>query len=249
MSHPADGNDVPPLTRLDFLSEARRQLGDCAPRSGIARDNAVLSMSDRRSAVHEKRINLTRGKLTMGKLHAQLDDRLIDFINRQHVFFVGTAPSLPDGHLNISPKGLDTFRVLGPTTVAYLDLTGSGIETVAHLRENGRLTIMFCASRERPHCTVVWKGRVVEPGDAGWNDLIAGFPSYPGERSVIILEIDRIADSCGFAVPVYEYRHERTQLTEYARRKGPSGLEQYRAQKNRESIDGLEGLARIAGNE
>ncbi len=93
------------------------------------------------------------------------------------------------------------------------------------------------------------RGRVVEPDDGEWDELIAGFPPHPGKRSVIILEIDRIADSCGFAVPVYEYRHERTQLTEYARRKGPSGLEQYKAQKNRKSIDGLEGLARVAGNE
>lgn len=186
----------------------------------------------------------------MGKLHSQLDDRLIDFIERQHVFFVGTAPSSPDGHLNISPKGLDTFRVLGPTTVAYLDLTGSGIETVAHLRENGRMTIMFCAFEGAPLIVRLYgRGRVIEPDDAEWDKLITGFPPHPGERSVIILEIDRIADSCGFAVPVYEYRHERTQLTEHARRKGPSGLEQYRAQKNRESIDGLAGLTKLARNE
>jgi hypothetical protein len=186
----------------------------------------------------------------MGKLYAQLDERLIEFIERQHVFFVGTAPSSPDGHLNISPKGLNTFRVLGPTTVAYLDLTGSGIETVAHLRENGRMTVMFCAFEGAPLILRLYgRGRVVEPGDTEWDELLAGFPPQLGERSVIVLEIDRIADSCGFAVPVYGYSRERTQLTEYARRKGRSGMEKYKAEKNRESIDGLEGLARLAGAE
>ena len=186
----------------------------------------------------------------MGKLYKSLDERLIDFIERQHVFFVGTAPRSPEGHLNISPKGLDTFRILGPTTVAYLDLTGSGIETVAHLRENGRMTIMFCAFEGPPLILRLYgRGRVVEPGDAEWEELLAGFPRQPGERSVVILEIDRIADSCGFAVPVYEYRHERTQLTDYARRKGAKGLERYKAEKNRKSIDGLDGLERLAGVE
>ncbi len=179
----------------------------------------------------------------MGKLHEALDDRLIKFIGRQHVFFVGTAPNAPDGHLNISPKGLDTFRVLGPTTVAYLDLTGSGIETVAHLRENGRMTLMFCAFEGSPMILRLHgRGRVVEPSDPEWEDLIGGFTQQPGERSIIVLEIDRIADSCGYAVPVYEYRHERTQLTDFALRKGPDAMEQYRAEKNRKSIDGLDGL-------
>jgi hypothetical protein len=182
----------------------------------------------------------------MGKHYDQLDDRLCDFIRRQHVFFVGTAPTSLEGHLNISPKGLDTFRILGPTTVAYLDLTGSGIETVAHLRENSRMTIMFCAFEGPPLILRLHgRGRVVEPGDPEWEELLAGFPPQPGERSVIVLEVDRIADSCGFAVPVYEYRHERTQLTDYARKKGREGLEQYKAQKNRKSIDGLAGLARL----
>ena len=125
-----------------------------------------------------------------------------------------------EGHLNVSPKGLDTFRILGPTTVAYLDLTGSGIETVAHLRDNGRMTIMFCAFEGPPLIVRLYgRGRVVEPGDAEWDELLAAFPPQPGARSVIILEVDRITDSCGYAVPVYEYRKERTQLTDYARRK------------------------------
>ena len=182
----------------------------------------------------------------MSKLHKALDDRLIKFIGRQHVFFVGTSPNAPDGHLNISPKGLDTFRVIGPTTVAYLDLTGSGIETVAHLRENGRMTLMFCAFEGSPMILRLYgRGRVVEPSDPEWNELIGGFAQQPGERSIIILEIDRIADSCGYAVPVYEYRSERTQLTDYALRKGPAAMEQYKAKKNRKSIDDLDGLRKL----
>lgn len=181
----------------------------------------------------------------MGKIYSELNERLIRFIERQHIFFVGTAPSSPEGHLNISPKGLDTFRVLSPTTVAYLDLTGSGIGTVAHLRENGRMTIMFCAFEGAPLIVRLYgNGRVVEPGDFEWDDLISAFPRQLGERSIIVLEIKRVADSCGYAVPVYEYSRERTQLTGYAQRKGSAALEQYRAEKNRKSIDGLDGLAR-----
>jgi hypothetical protein len=179
----------------------------------------------------------------MGKVYDGIDDGLAEFLGRQHVFFVGTAPNSPDGHLNVSPKGLDTFRVLGPKSVAYLDLTGSGIETVAHLRENGRVTLMFCAFEGRPLVVRLYgRGRVVEPGDAGWEDLIARFPDYPGVRSVVVVDVERVADSCGFAVPRYEYQGERSQLIAYAEKKGPDGMEQYRAQKNRTSIDGLGGL-------
>jgi hypothetical protein len=185
----------------------------------------------------------------MGKCYEQLDERLIDFIGRQHVFFVGTAPTACEGHLNISPKGLDTLRILGPRTVAYLDLTGSGIETVAHVRENGRITIMFCAFEDSPLILRLYgRGRVVEPGDPEWDELLAAFPPQLGARSVVVVDLSRIADSCGFAVPVYEYRHERTQLTNYARSKGRSGLAHYRAEKNRKSLDGLDGLARVEGS-
>src|SRR4051794_2798818 len=181
--------------------------------------------------------------LTMAKLYEEIDAGLKDFIGRQHVFFVGTAPTSAVGHLNLSPKGLDTFRILGPRSVAYLDLTGSGIETVAHLRENGRLTIMFCAFEGRPLIVRLYgQGRSIEPGDPEWDGLIAGFPEYPGVRSVVVMEVERIADSCGFAVPLYEYKGERTRLIDYAGRKGPEAMGEYRAQKNRASIDGIAGL-------
>lgn len=179
----------------------------------------------------------------MGKVFAEVDDDLRAFIARQHVFFVATAPLSPDGHVNLSPKGLDTFRVLGPTTVAYLDLTGSGVETVAHLRENGRLTLMFCAFDGRPRILrLSGRGRVVGPTDAGWATASAGFPEFPGVRSVVVLDVDRIADSCGYGVPRYEFAGDRPQLTEWAEAKGPDGIRRYQAQKNRTSIDGLPGL-------
>ena len=185
----------------------------------------------------------------MGKVYDRIDDKLSDFIGRQHVFFVGTAPDAPAGHLNVSPKGLDTFRILGPNSVAYLDLTGSGIETVAHIRQNGRVTIMFCAFEGRPLIVRLYgRGRVVEPGDPEWGRLIADFPEYPGVRSVILVEVERVADSCGFAVPLYEYKGERPQLIEYAERKGPEGMEAYKAEKNRASIDGIAGLRSAGGD-
>ncbi len=186
----------------------------------------------------------------MGKVHGGLDDRLVEFIGRQHLFFVGTAPTATDGHLNLSPKGLDTFRILGPDAVAYLDLTGSGIETVAHLRENGRITIMFCAFEGRPNILRLHgRGRVVEPGDADWPDLIVRFPDYPGVRSVIVVQLERVADSCGFGVPLYDYKGERSQLLAYAESKGPGGMADYRARKNRASIDGLAGLRTAGGDD
>ena len=191
--------------------------------------------------------SLHEGK--MGKVYDRLDDKLAGFIGRQHMFFVGTAPDSPDGHLNVSPKGLDTFRILGPNTVAYLDLTGSCIETVAHLKQNGRITILFCAFEGRPLILRLHgRGRVIEPSDPEWDSLISHFPDYPGIRSVIEVDLDRIADSCGYAVPLYEYKGERSQLIAYAERKGPEGMAQYKAGKNRASIDGMAGL-RSAGSD
>jgi hypothetical protein len=179
----------------------------------------------------------------MGKRFTELDEDLRAFIARQHVFFVATAPLAADGHVNLSPKGLDTFRVLGPTTVAYLDLTGSGVETIAHLRENGRLTVMFCAFEGRPRILRLYgRGRAVEPGDTDWPAVSSGFSELPGVRSVVVMEVERIADSCGYAVPRYEYVGDRPQLADWAEKKGPDGIRKYQAQKNRASLDGLPGL-------
>lgn len=186
----------------------------------------------------------------MGKVYDEIDGQLADFLKRQHVFFVGTAAASLDGHLNVSPKGLDTFRILGPRSVAYLDLTASGIETVAHLRQNGRITLMFCAFEGRPLIVRLHgRGRVVEPDDGEWEGLAARFPDYPGTRAVVVVDVERIADSCGFAVPLYEYKGQRPQLIDYAHNKGPEGLEEYRALKNRTSIDGIPGLRSAGGEE
>jgi hypothetical protein len=182
----------------------------------------------------------------MGKEYDGIDECLAEFIGRQRVFFVGTAPDSPEGHLNVSPKGLDTFRILGPRSVAYLDLTGSGVETVAHLRQNGRVTIMFCSFEGRPLIVRLYgRGRVVEPGDAEWGGLISRFSDYPGVRSVILVAVERVADSCGYAVPLYEYKGERSQLLDWADRKGDDGLARYKAEKNLASIDGLAGLRTV----
>lgn len=182
----------------------------------------------------------------MGRIHDELTDDLIDWIGRQHVFFVASAPSGPDGHVNLSPKGHDTFRVLGPTSVAYLDLTGSGVETIAHLRENGRLTILFCAFEGKPRILRLFgRGEAVTPDDERFAGLAASFPDLPGTRSIITCELDRIGDSCGYSVPFLAYEGERETLLEWADRKGPDGIAAYHDEKNRTSIDGLAGLGEV----
>ena len=179
----------------------------------------------------------------MGKAFEGLDDDLRGFIAVQQVFFVATAPLSADGHVNVSPKGLDTFRVLGPRRVAYLDLTGSGIETLAHLRENGRITLLFCAFAGTPRILRLYgRGRAVEPGDEGWEGLVEQFPEHPGVRSVVVVEVERVADSCGDGVPLFEYVGQRRQLPAWAERKGAEEIARYQGRKNRQSIDGLPGL-------
>ena len=191
----------------------------------------------------------------MGKLYPALDKRLRKFIARQSVFFVATAPCLSSdgtgGHVNVSPKGYrDTFAVLGPLRVAYLDLTGSGAETIAHLRQNGQITIMFCSFG---HQTMILRlygtGRVVLPGSADWDELFKHFPTAAGlgfgegsQRAIIDVQLDRIADSCGYAVPVMELAAERDVLVKWAQKRTPEHLAQYRAEKNSVSIDGLPAL-------
>jgi len=172
-----------------------------------------------------------------------LDDSLLGFLREQHLFFVATAPSGGDGHINLSPKGHDTFRVIDASTVAYLDLTGSGVETIAHLNDNGRLTIMFCGFEGPPRIVRLFgRGEVVLPGDDDFDSLVARFPALPGVRSVIRCRIERIQSSCGYSVPFMDYRSERETLIDWAARKGPDGIDEYHAEKNLVSIDGLTGL-------
>jgi hypothetical protein len=184
----------------------------------------------------------------MGRTHAEIDDGVAEFIGAQPMFFVATAPLAGDGHVNLSPKGLrGTLAVLGPRQVAYLDLTGSGIETIAHLRENGRITLMWCAFDGPPRIVrVAGRGRAVMSDDPEFDALVERFPALDGIRAVIVVEVDRVADSCGYAVPRMTYVDDRDQLLTWAARKGDAGLAQYQRERNAESIDGLPGLPPVS---
>ena len=173
-----------------------------------------------------------------------IDDKLASWLDQQPMFFVGTAPLAADQHVNLSPKGLaGTFAVLGERQVAYLDLTGSGAETIAHLRENGRIVLMFCAFDGRPRIIRLHgRGRVVLQGDDEFNDLIGRFSDHLGVRSIIVIDVDRVADSCGYGVPTMSYVADREVLDLSHAKKGPEGLADYRAQMNAASIDGLPAL-------
>jgi hypothetical protein len=166
----------------------------------------------------------------MGREYAAIDDRMAEFLAAQPVFFVATAPLAADG-------------LLDPSTVAYLDLTGSGVETLAHLRENGRIVVMFCAFAGPPRIVRLHgRGKAVLPGDDRFDGLVDAFPSHPGIRSVVRVDVHRIADSCGYGVPVMRYERDRSQLDEWAERKGEEGIARYQADKNAVSLDGLPGL-------
>jgi Pyridoxamine 5'-phosphate oxidase len=180
----------------------------------------------------------------LGKNYSEIDERLSKFIQDQHVFFVATAPLDSDGCVNLSPKGLDSFRILDPKTVAYLDFVGSGVETIAHLKENSRIVLMFCAFQGPPNIVRIHgRGRVVEPQAAEFAGLAAQFLAYDSTRSIIVVEVTRISDSCGYGVPLLKYEGERAQLFAWAQKKGPEGLKAYKQEKNRRSVDGLPGLA------
>ena len=179
----------------------------------------------------------------MGRVYPAIDDALANWVKQQHVFFVATAPMAAEGLINCSPKGLDTFAILDPQTVAYLDLTGSGVETIAHLKENGRIVIMFCAF-EGPAKIVRFHGTgaVIEPRHPEFERLRAHFPDLAGIRSIIRVEVKRIADSCGYGVPCYEYKEDRETYLKYAEHLGPAGTAAYQAEHNRSSLDGLPAL-------
>lgn len=181
----------------------------------------------------------------MSKRRENIDPELAAWIAEQRIFFVATAPLSPNGHVNLSPKGGDAFRVLGPLEVAYHDYTGSGAETAAHLRENGRVVVMFCAVNGSPKVVRLHgKGTVVTPEDARFRRFAAHFPPNPGTRAVIHIAVTRVSTSCGYSVPLFDFRAHRETLDQWAETKGSEGLSGYRATKNQSSIDGLPAFER-----
>ena len=176
----------------------------------------------------------------MGKFHDSIKPAHKEFIQSQHIFFVGTAPLSADGKVNVSPKGLDCFSVLSENKVAYMDLISSGNETSAHTLENGRITIMFCSFELAPNILRLYgKGHAVLPGTDEWEKYASHFTIYPGTRQIIVADIDLVQTSCGFGVPMYEYTGERNIHFEWAEKKGADGLYEYVREKNLKSLDGL----------
>lgn len=178
----------------------------------------------------------------MGKSFTELNDQLTDWIGRQKMFFVASAPT-EGGHVNVSPKGYDTLRVLDPTTVAYLDLTGSGAETIAHTRQNGRITLMLCSFEGPARILRLFGTGVAHPvGSERFDELRGLFPDLPGARSVMVVDLERVQTSCGYSIPKMEVVEEREMLIDWATKRGPDGLEEYWGEKNAVSIDGLPAL-------
>jgi hypothetical protein len=174
----------------------------------------------------------------MGQRYSEISDKLKQFIENQKIFFVGTATA--DSRVNISPKGMDSFRVLGPNRVAWLNVTGSGNETAAHIREFPRMTVMFSAFEGSPMILRLYgTARAVHNYDPEWDTLISLFKAIPGARQVFDLTVDLVQTSCGMGVPVFRYVEDRDQLTNWAIGKGEEGLRKYREEKNQVSLDGL----------
>ncbi|MCZ7527321.1 MAG: pyridoxamine 5'-phosphate oxidase family protein [Acidimicrobiia bacterium] len=179
----------------------------------------------------------------MARTHDRITGELARFIAAQPVFFVATAPLAADGHVNLSPKGLDTFAVLDGHTVAYLDLTGSGVETIAHLRENGRITIMFCAFEGPPRILRLHgRGEVLPAGTPAFDGLAARLARLPGARSVVRVAVERVSTSCGYGVPLMALDGQRADLVAWAERRGEDGIVRYRRERNAVSLDGLPGV-------
>ena len=176
----------------------------------------------------------------MGKEHEYITEDHQAFIEDQRMFFVCTSPLSAEGHINLSPKGFDCFRVLSPTRVGYLDIVGSGNETSAHLLENGRITFMFCAFDGPPKILRLYgKGKTVLPGDVEWNEISNHFTILPATRQIIVADIFMVKSSCGFGVPLYKHEGERDHAFKWAEKKGEDGLEEYKKEKNMTSMDGL----------
>lgn len=176
----------------------------------------------------------------MGKFHPSIHKSHQEFIEKQHLFFVSTAPLNPDGHINLSPKGLDCFRVLSENKVAYMDLISSGNETSAHTLENGRITFMFCSFDANPLILRLYgKGFTVLPSFDEWATYAPHFTIYPSTRQIIVADINLVQTSCGFGVPEFEYKGERSIHFDWAEKKGESGLAEYIQKNNLISLDGL----------
>jgi hypothetical protein len=176
----------------------------------------------------------------MGKFHEHIQPAHSEFIRKQHLFFVGTAPLSAEGHISISPKGMDTFRQLSEKQVAYLDFIGSGNETSAHTLENGRITFMFCAFQGPPNILRLYgTARTVLPGMPEWDTYLALFGNFPNVRQVFVADIHLVQTSCGYGIPFYDYVGERQIMSEWAAKKGEEGLSAYIQEKNLHSIDGL----------
>jgi hypothetical protein len=187
----------------------------------------------------------------VGRVHERIDERLASWLEAQPVVFVATAPLDPAGHVNCSPRGnRGELAVLDKTRVALLDQTGSGAETIAHLRENGRMVLMACAFDGPPRIVRLHgTGRVYSPADPGWGELAdavtarGGDPAAPGVRSIVELTVTRVADSCGYGVPLMTFVGHRPTLDDWSARKGAEGIAAYQAKHNRVSLDGLPALA------
>lgn len=167
-----------------------------------------------------------------------ITDTQRDLIEQQHIFFVATAPD--EGRVNLSPKGMDSLRILGPNQVAYLDLTGSGNETSAHLRQNGRITVMFCAFEGPPRIIRLFgRGRVITQSNPDWAEMSPLFPDHPGTRQIMLIDVEQTQDSCGMGVPLYEYKGDRDALVNGWEKRGVEGVRDYWKKRNHTSIDGL----------
>ena len=179
----------------------------------------------------------------MAKTFPAIDEKMRAWVARQKMFFVSTAPLSGDGLLNCSPKGMDSFRIFDDHTVGYLDLTGSGIETVAHLRENGRIVIMFCAFEGPPNIVRFHGTGSVHPkGTPGYEELLPHFDELPGARSIIKIDVARIGDSCGYSVPRYDFVGDRDVLTKWAENKEEEGVLAYQKENNQTSLEDLPAL-------
>lgn len=172
----------------------------------------------------------------MAERFEKLDDKHMAFIREQHLYFVGTAGA--EGYVNVSPKGMDSFRIIDDVTVAWLNLTGSGNETAAHVLENGRMTVMFCSFDKQPLIMRLYgRATAIHARDKRWDELSALFPAYTGARQIFVLRLELVQTSCGYAVPYYKLKGGRPTLAKWADKRGLSGIRDYWAQKNTKSLN------------